>query len=315
MSGKKILVTGGAGFIGSHIVDRLIDLGHEVTVVDSLSSGSVDNLPNNISLYQKDISDQDLSEVFEKETPEVVFHLAAQISVQDSMRNPSKDAESNVLGSINVLENCVKYGVNKVIYTSSGGAMYGEPLYLPCDENHPVNPLSHYGVSKFAVENYLHVHHVSDGLNYTVLRLSNVYGPRQDPSGEAGVVAIFTQAMLSRSDLIINGSGDQERDFVYVGDVAEASALAIENGSNEAFNICTGRGASVNEIYRLLKDAISYPGQATNGPAKPGEVFKIYLDPRKAMEKLGWQPDISLENGMRMTVDWFRRTMLAQQQQ
>tara|TARA_B100001750_G_C15493526_1_gene592747 strand:- start:1116 stop:2063 length:948 start_codon:yes stop_codon:yes gene_type:complete len=315
MSGKKILVTGGAGFIGSHIVDRLIDLGHEVTVVDSLSSGNVDNLPSNISIHQKDISDQDLSEVFEKETPEVVFHLAAQISVQDSMRNPSKDAVSNVLGSINVFENCVKYGVKKVIYTSSGGAMYGEPLYLPCDENHPVNPLSHYGVSKFAVEKYLHVHHASDGLNYTVLRLSNVYGPRQDPSGEAGVVAIFTQAMLSRSDLIINGSGDQERDFVYVGDVAEASALAIDNGSNEAFNICTGRGASVNEIYRLLKDAISYPGQATNGPAKPGEVFQIYLDPTKAMEKLGWQPDISLENGMRMTVDWFRRTMLAQQQQ
>ncbi|SVB37488.1 uncharacterized protein METZ01_LOCUS190342 [marine metagenome] len=315
MSGKKILVTGGAGFIGSHIVDRLLNLGHEVTVVDNLSSGSIANLPANISLHKKDISDQDLSKVFEKETPEVVFHLAAQISVQDSMRNPSKDAESNVLGSINVLENCVRYNVEKVVYTSSGGAMYGDPLYLPCDEDHPVNPLSHYGVSKFAVENYLHVHHVSDGLNYTVLRLSNVYGPRQDPSGEAGVVAIFTQAMLNRSDLIINGSGEQERDFVYVGDVAEAGALAIDNGNTEAFNICTGRGTSVNEIYRLLKEAISYPGQASKGPAKPGEVFKIYLDPAKAVEKLGWQPDISLESGMRMTVDWFRRTMLAQQSQ
>jgi UDP-glucose 4-epimerase len=209
-------------------------------------------------------------------------------------------------GSLNLLQNCVKYGVKKVVYTSSGGAIYGEPLYLPCDEKHSVDPMSHYGVSKYAVEKYLRVYQQSHGLDYTVLRLSNVYGPRQDPYGEAGVVAIFSQAMLNGNPMVINGSGEQERDFIYVLDVVSASVAALQNGSGQAFNIGTGRGASINQIYSLLKEAAGYDGEASYGPAKSSEVFKIYLDNTKALQELGWEPRFSLEEGLVETLPWFR---------
>ena len=246
--------------------------------------------------------------MFSRERPEYVFHYAGQISVQRSMQDPLFDAETNVRGSLNLLQNCVKYGVKKVVYTSSGGAIYGDPVYLPCDEAHPVQPLSHYGVSKYAVEKYLYVYRESFGLDYTILRLGNVYGPRQDPLGEAGVVAIFSQAMLEGRPVSIFGTGEQERDFVHVSDVAQAGVRALEAGSGMAFNIGTGRGSSINRIFSLLKEATGYTLDAGYGPAKPGEVFKIYLDIAGAREGLGWEPGFSLEDGLRNTVAWFRES-------
>ncbi|MQF49046.1 NAD-dependent epimerase/dehydratase family protein [SAR202 cluster bacterium AC-647-N09_OGT_505m] len=306
MTPTKVLVTGGAGFIGSHVVNQLLDLGHQVVVVDNLRSGHPSHLPPDIPLYQTDITTPALEDVFREERPDLVCHYAAQISVQLSMSDPLVDADINVRGSLNLLQNCVRYGVKKVVYTSSGGAIYGEPLHLPCEETHPIHPLSPYGVSKHAVENYLNVYRQSYGLDYTVLRLSNVYGPKQDPFGEAGVVAIFSQAMLQRKPLIINGSGEQERDFLYVQDVARASIMALAMGSGEAFNIGTGMGTSVNQIHSLLKKIADYPCEASHGPSKPGEVFKIYLDITKARQKLGWEPRFSLEDGLEDTLEWFR---------
>ncbi len=306
MAAAKALVTGGGGFIGSHVVDRLLALGHHVAVVDDLRSGRLNNLPAGVRLYTTDIASSSLEAVFAEERPDFVCHYAGQISVQRSMQDPLIDAETNVKGSLNLLQSCVKYGVRKVVYTSSGGAIYGDPVYLPCDEAHPVQPLSHYGVSKYAVEKYLHVYRESFGLDYTILRLGNVYGPRQDPLGEAGVVAIFSQAMLDGRPVVIFGTGEQERDFVHVSDVAQASVRALEAGSGGAFNIGTGVGSSINRIYSLLKDITGYPMDADYGPAKPGEVFKIYLDIAGARQGLGWEPDFSLEDGLKSTVEWFR---------
>ena len=306
MKNSKVLVTGGGGFIGSHVVDRLLDMGLQVVVVDDFRSGRQSNLPSHISLYHTDMASPELEEVFRNESPDIVCHYAAQISVQRSMQDPLLDSATNVRGSINLLQNCVRYGVKKVIYTSSGGAIYGDPLNLPCSEDHPVHPLSHYGVSKYAVENYLYVYGQSHGLDYTILRLSNVYGPRQDPFGEAGVVAIFSQAMLNGEPVVINGSGEQERDFLYVQDVVEASISSLEGGSGKAFNIGTGVGASVNQVYSLLKKLSNYRHEASHGPQKLGEVFKIYLDISKARQELGWEPRFSLEDGLRDTLEWFR---------
>ena len=306
MTPTKILVTGGAGFIGSHVVDRLLELGHEVAVVDDLTSGRAANLSPAATLFEADITGPALDDVLRAVRPEVVCHYAAQISVTHSMRDPVADANTNILGSLNLLQSCVRNGVRKVVYTSSGGAIYGEPQYLPCDEDHPVQPLSYYGASKFAVEKYLYVYRLTHGLDYTALRLGNVYGPRQDPTGEAGVVAIFAQAMLQGRPITIYGTGEQERDFVFVRDVAEASVVALEVGSGGAYNIGTGAGTSINRIYDLLKEGAGYAGEASYGPARPGDVFKIYLDVAKAREGLGWAPQYSLEDGLRETLQWFR---------
>lgn len=310
MPSTKVLVTGGAGFIGSHVVERLQEAGYSVVVVDDLRSGNLANLSTDVPVHRIDISDPGLEKVFQEERPELVCHLAAQISVQESLKDPVSDAESNILGSLNLLQNCVQYGVKKVVYTSSGGAIYGEPSYLPCDELHPVDPLSHYGVSKYTVEKYLYVFHKSHGLDYTVLRLGNVYGPRQDPFGEAGVVAIFSQAMLKGRPVTIFGTGDQERDFVYVRDVAVAGVSALEKGSGSAFNIGTGQGTSVNRLFALLKDAAAFSGEPDYAPAKPGEVYKIYLETSKAHREMGWSPGFTLQEGLTETVEWFRGAAL-----
>ena len=274
--------------------------------MDDLRSGRLSNLAPGVTLHQIDIADSALDGIFLREKPDFVFHFAAQISVQVSMSDPLKDADSNILGSLNLLENCVRQRVKKVVYASSGGAIYGEPQYLPCDENHPVWPLSHYGVSKYAVENYLYVYRQTHGLDYAVVRFGNIYGPRQDPLGEAGVVAIFSQAMLRGKSVVINGGGEQERDFLHVSDAAEASIMALERVGGAAFNIGIGKGASVNQIYMLLKEATAYSGEASHGPPKPGEVFKIYLDVSKARKHLGWEPHYTLEEGLKDTVNWFR---------
>ncbi len=303
----RVLVTGGAGFIGSHVVDLLIEAGHHVAVVDDLSTGRCSNLNSQATFYQVDIRSPALGEVFEREQPEVISHHAAQVDVRRSMAEPLFDAEVNVLGSLNLLECAREYCVHKVIYISSGGAVYGEPRYLPCDEEHPVWPLCPYGASKYIVERYLYLYGQNYSLDYTVLRYANVYGPRQDPTGEAGVVAIFTGRMLNGQTPVINGSGEQERDFVYVDDCARANLLALERGSGRVYNLGAGVGTSVNRVFDLLKGITGYDCDPVHGPPKPGETFRIYLDAARAREELGWEPTVSLEEGLRRTVAYFHQ--------
>lgn len=303
----RILVTGGAGFIGSHVTDKLIDAGHQIVVLDDLSTGNRANLNPAARFHEGDIRDAQLAKLFEAERFEVVVHQAAKASVLDSMANPIHYADVNILGSINLLEQSRKYGVRKFIYASTGGAAYGIVDKLPVPETQPVNPLDPYGSSKHAVEHYLYLYRVNYGLQYTVLRYPNVYGPRQDPLGEAGVVAIFTGKMLRGDPTVINGKGDQERDFVYVSDVAEANLLALEKGDGEILNIGSGRGTNVNQIFDHLRELTHYALPETHGPAKKGEVYKIYLDATKARQLLGWQMQVSLAAGLAQTVEYFRK--------
>ena len=245
----KILVTGGAGFIASHVVDALLEAGHDVAIVDNLSTGRRRNINPRARFYEVDIRSPELARVLAEERPEIIDHHAAQMDVRRSIVDPIYDADINVLGSLNVLELARQHGVRKVIYISSGGAVYGEPVYLPCDEDHPIDPLCPYGATKHVVEHYLFMYRQNYGLDYTVLRYGNVYGPRQDPHGEAGVVAIFTGLMLAGRQAIINGNGEQERDFVYVGDCVQANLLALNSGSGEIYNVGCGVGTTVNEIF------------------------------------------------------------------
>jgi UDP-glucose 4-epimerase len=302
----KILVTGGAGFIGSHVVDAYVAEGHEVSVVDDLSSGFRRNVPRGVRLHEIDIRSEGLAGIFEEERPEVVNHQAARANVRESFEKPLLYAGVNVVGSVNVLECCRKYGVRKVIYASTGGAAYGEPRWLPVTEDHPVNPLDPYGASKHHVEHYLFLYRTNFAIEYTVLRYPNVYGPRQDPHGEAGVVAIFTGQMLGGGDPVINGNGEQERDFIHVSDVARASVLALEKGNGEILNIGGGRGTSVNTIFSTLAELTGYGKPAVRGPAKKGEVWKIFLNAERAREILHWSPRMSLHEGLASTVDYFR---------
>jgi len=302
----KILVTGGAGFIGSHVVDAYLEAGHEVVVVDNMASGNRANLNPRATFYEVDIRSPQLLDVMERERPEVVNHHAAHIDVRRSVADPLYDASVNIEGSIALLEACRKTGVRKVIYISSGGAMYGEPEYLPCDENHPVRPLSPYGASKHTVEHYVFMYRQNFGIDYTVLRYPNVYGPRQDPFGEAGVIAIFTERMLKGEPVTINGSGEQERDFIYVGDCVSANLLCLEAGGGREYNLGWGVGVTVNEVYRRLKEATGYHLDANYGPAKTGETFRIYLDTTRARQELGWIPRVGMEEGIARTVQFFR---------
>jgi UDP-glucose 4-epimerase len=302
----RILVTGGAGFIGSHVVDAYVEAGHQVIIVDDLSTGRRENLNPAATFYEIDIRDPDLGEVFERERPEVISHHAAQIAVLVSVRDPHFDADVNIMGSLNLLECAKAYRTRKVIFISSGGAIYGEPVSLPCTEDHPVYPLSPYGASKYAFEKYLHVYASTYDIDYTVLRYANVYGPRQDPHGEAGVVAIFVGKMLRGEAPRIYGSGEQERDFVYVGDVARGNLLSLEKGSRREYNLGTGKGSSINEIADHLKALTHYAGDVPHDPAKAGEVFKIYIDASRAREELGWQAEVDLREGLGRTVAYFQ---------
>lgn len=302
----KALVTGAAGFIASHVVDLYLKNGYEVVIVDDLSTGRRSNLNPAATFYEMDIRDPKLAEVFEKERPDFVNHHAAQMDVRRSVVDPLFDASVNVLGSINVIECAKKYGVKRIVYISTGGAVYGEPEYLPCDEAHPINPICQYGASKHTVEHYLYMYQINYGLNYTVIRYPNVYGPRQDPHGEAGVVAIFTGQMLKDQQVVINGDGEQVRDFAYVGDCARANLLALTANRNGIFNVGVNKGTSVNEIYQTLKAITGYKRDVVHGPAKVGETRKIYLNATKAQRELGWTPVVSLEEGLRQTVEYFR---------
>ncbi|NOZ23889.1 MAG: NAD-dependent epimerase/dehydratase family protein [Planctomycetes bacterium] len=304
----KILATGAAGFIGSNVADLLIENGHDVIIVDDLSSGKKNNVNPKATFHEMDIRDPALEDLVKTERPDCIIHHAAHIYVRESVEKPLHDADINILGSIRLIEYARQYDIAKFIYVSTGGAVYGEPEYLPCDEKHPVNPICPYGASKHVPEHYLFMYRENHGLNYTVLRYPNVYGPRQDPHGEAGVVAIFTGRMLCGEDVTINGTGEQERDYLYVGDVAEANLLVLEpeKGSGEIYNLGTGVGTSVNTLFEKLKIATGYEKDAIHGPAKLGETFKIYLDAAKAKEELGWKPTVDLADGLRLTVEHHR---------
>ncbi|MCI0798734.1 MAG: SDR family oxidoreductase [Chloroflexi bacterium] len=308
---KTALVTGGAGFIGSHLVDRLVSQGFRVVVIDNLSTGKLKNLNPAATFHHIDITNKSVVEVFQREQPDLVFHLAAQASVSVSTKDPIQDSDINVMGTLRLLEAARRCGIEKFIYSSTGGALYGEPQYTPCDENHPIVPLSPYALSKYVGELYLQLYHRLYLLNYTTLRYGNVYGPRQEPHGEAGVVAIFTQAMLEGKQPQIFGDGNQERDFVYIDDVVEANLAAIERGDADAFNIGTGEKTSVNRIFESIQSIIKYRWGPEHGPARPGEVYQISLDGSKAARELGWTPQATLEEGLGQTVEYFRENVKA----
>lgn len=298
----KILVTGGAGFIGSHVVDAYVDLGHDVLIVDDISTGRRVNLNPRARFVELDIRSPETARLVLDERPDIINHHAAQIDVRKSIADPVDDLGRNIAGSANLIEAARAAGVGKFIYVSSGGAIYGEPQILPCPEEHPINPLSPYGVSKHTVEHYLELYAELYGLRFTTLRYANVYGPRQDPHGEAGVVAIFTDRTLRNEPLTIYGDGSIERDFVYVGDVAYANLLALHGGDREAFNIGTGVLTSVNEVFFTLRDATGYTHAPTYAPAKPGDLQRNCLAIERAAAVLGWAPTIDFAKGIELTI-------------
>jgi len=304
---EKVLITGGAGFIASQIADALIEHGREVVIVDDLSHGSITNINPKAKFYKVDIRDQNLNEIFAKERPQIVNHHAARTSVTHSLSKPTDDAEVNILGALNLLQNCVKWGIKKIIYASSGGAIYGEPVYLPCDESHPIAPLSPYGVSKYAVELYINSYLNNFGLNHTILRYANVYGPRQISTGEAAVVAKFAHQMLMGNDISINGNGEQARDFVYVGDIVRANIMAMEQTKNEVYNLGTGKTISVNQIFSLLKSMIGYNREPRYLPAIKGEIFNTSLNAAKAKKELEWVAETNFNDGLKATVDFYKK--------
>ncbi len=304
----KILVTGGAGFIGSHLVDRLIQEGNEVIVVDNLSTGKRKNVNKKAQFYKMDIQSKRIERVFRNERPLIVVHLAAQMSVRHSTEDPGFDAQVNILGTINVLEHAVKQGVRKVTFASSGGVVYGEQEIFPAAESHRTEPLSPYGISKLAGEKYLAYYTNATGLRYVALRFANVYGPRQDSEGEAGVVAIFSKQMLDGGQPIVNGTGKQTRDFVYVDDVVEGILVTLGEDVQGVFNVGTGQETTINECYGIIKNLTKCQCKDLYGAAKKGEQFRSMLDVTKLREKFGWDPQVTLQEGLTRTVDYFRGT-------
>ncbi len=303
-------MTGGAGFIGSQVADRYVERGHEVAVLDDLSTGSRRFVPPSARFYWGDLAQpSDVETCVAEFRPEVVNHHAAQIDVRRSVSDPRRDASINVLGTLGLLEACTRHGVRKLIYASTGGAIYGEARSLPASEAHPVNPESPYGASKHAVEHYLHLWKLLHGLDSTVLRYPNVYGPRQNPHGEAGVNAIFIGLMLRGERPCIFGSGEQLRDYLYVADAVEANLRALEHGSGEILNLGTGVGTSVNQIFQELKTLIGFSGEPIYESARPGEIQRIYLDAARAAEVLGWKPVVSFRDGLKRTLEWSRREL------
>jgi UDP-glucose 4-epimerase len=301
----RVLLTGGAGFIGSHIAELLLERDHETAVVDDLSSGKRENVPTGARFYEADIR-SGCAEVFEDFKPEALCHQAAQMDVRRSVREPDFDAEVNVVGTIRLLQNCVEQEVKKVVFASTGGAVYGEQERFPAAEDHPQYPISPYGVSKLAVERYMHYYYVHYGLPYAALRYANVYGPRQDAHGEAGVVAIFCNNLAAGKTSTINGSGEQTRDYVYVGDVARADVLALEGEApSGAYNIGTGVETSVNRLYELLLEVSGKELPPQHGPAKPGEQLRSSVDTSLADRVLGWRPEMRLPAGLKETFRFF----------
>lgn len=302
----NILITGGAGFIGSSIADAYRELGHELVIVDNLSTGVLDNVPKGAAFYQMDIRDEGLADVVREHNIDIINHHAAQIDVRKSVEDPRYDLAVNVLGSINVIEAALAHGVKRLIFASSGGAGYGEQVYFPADEQHPIAPCSPYGITKVTVERYLHYYHQVRGLTYTTFRYTNVYGPRQNPHGEAGVVAIFCDKLLHGQQPVINGDGGQTRDYVYIDDVVRANVRGLEMEGSDTLNVCTARETSVNDIFRTLNDALGAPAKEVHGPAKDGEQQRSVCSFEKIRSLHEWEPRMSMDEGLRRTMQWFR---------
>ena len=302
----EVLVTGGAGFIGSNIVDGLIEAGHQVIVVDNLSTGKKENLNEQAEFYNLDLEDQELKEIFRENEISHVIHHAAQIDVQHSIKDPLFDAQNNILSTINLLECCRAYNVKKIIYASSA-AVYGEPDYLPVDEDHPIKAMSPYGISKHTPEHYIKMYSELYNLKYTIFRYANVYGPRQDPKGEGGVVSIFVDKMLAEERPVIFGDGQQTRDFVHVYDIVKANLLALDNGDNILVNISTQSRDSVNDLVDHLNQILPYDIKAIYQEARKGDILHSTLANGKAKEQLGWTPDYDFKTGLEQTVGYYSK--------
>jgi len=301
----KILVTGGAGFIGSHVVDRYLNEGFEVIVIDDLSTGVEENINKKAKFYKCDICSDEVRQILKKERPDIINHHAAQIDVRFSVNNPLEDIRINLSGLVSLLEEAVKLGVKKVILASSGGTVYGEQEVFPATESHSNKPISPYGLNKFISEKYLYYYWHQYGVPYVSLRYSNVYGPRQNPHGEAGVVAIFSTNMLMDKKVVIYGDGKQTRDYVYVDDVVNANFMAISDKAFGEYNVGTGIEADVNEVFRIIKQITGSNCDETHGEARPGEQLRSSLDCKKIMDQLGWEAKTNLETGLKKTVEWF----------
>ncbi|MBI3892471.1 MAG: NAD-dependent epimerase/dehydratase family protein, partial [Candidatus Wallbacteria bacterium] len=302
----KILITGGAGFIGSHIQNAYLATGHAVAVIDNLVHGKPENLRAEAQFHRLDIRSEEAERVIRAFRPEVVNHLAAQMEVRRSVEDPFFDADVNIIGALRVLKAAVESGCRKFVFSSTGGAIYGEQSAFPATEEHPCFPLSPYGVTKLAFEKYLHYFHALTGMQYVALRYANVYGPGQDPHGEAGVVAIFAERLLAGQQPVINGDGKQTRDYVFVGDVVAANLLALGDVPSGAYNIGTGIETDVNELFRILRELTGASAEETHVPAKAGEQRRSCLSAAKAAGVLGWSPRTLLREGLARTVEYFR---------
>lgn len=300
----QILVTGGTGFIGSNIVDRLIENGKQVIVVDNLSTGKKENLNQQAQFYELDIREDSLKKVFSANEITHVIHHAAQIDVQHSIKDPLFDAQNNILGTINLLENCRDSAVKKIIYASSA-AVYGEPEYLPIDEKHPIKAMSAYGISKHTPEHYIKMYSQLYNLKYTIFRYANAYGPRQDPKGEGGVISIFVEQMLTQKRPHIFGDGEQTRDFIHVYDIVKANIAALNNGDNALLNISTASRSSVNQLVANLNQISDYEIKPIYEKARPGDILHSSLDNSKAKELLNWSPDYDFKAGLQQTVEYY----------
>jgi UDP-glucose 4-epimerase len=309
----KALITGGAGFIGSNLAERLIKEDFQVSIIDNLSSGFLKNVPDKAKFYLADITNKEIiNKIFEIEKPDYVFHLAAQIDVRASVREPVFDAYVNIIGGINILEECVRYRIKKIIYINTGGALYGNVAQtdIPVKEDYKINPDCHYGVSKLTFENYLKLYNKLYDLNYVSLRLPNVYGEKQNPYGEAGVVAIFIGKILSGEKAYIYGDGNQTRDYTYVGDVVDGILLSLNKGNNECYNLGTGKEISVNELYAIISDVSGCKGlDPIYAEKRPGEIERIALNAEKAKKELGWEPKTDILDGIRKTYEFFKGTL------
>lgn len=303
----RILVTGGAGFIGSHIVDAYVQAGHSVVVVDDLSSGMKQNVNSRARFVQLDIRDASLEEVFLSDHFDLVNHHAAQMDVRKSVADPQFDASVNVTGGLNVFENARKHGVRRIIFSSTGGAIYGEQDYFPADELHPLRPLSPYGITKLCTEKYLFYYKEVHGIEHVILRYANVYGPRQNPHGEAGVVAIFASKMLRGEQPVINGDGKQTRDYTYVGDVVKANLAALSYNGSNTFNVGTSVEHDVNYLFQSLREPLNPACPEKHGPAKPGEQMRSVIDYSKIKKELGWLPTVTLKEGLQLTAQYFKK--------
>lgn len=304
----KILVTGGAGFIGSNVVDSYIEAGHVVAIIDNLTTGKKENLNDKAKFFESDIRNKEVSEIVAQFNPDIINHIAAQIDVRKSVTDPIYNADVNELGTLNILNAAVKNKVKKIIFSSTGGAIYGEvEKKSGADENHKQAPISPYAITKRSVEMYLYAYKELYGLEYTVLRYGNVYGPRQDPLGEAGVIAIFCGKMMKNEIPTIFGDGKQLRDYVYVKDVANANLLALTGGNGNIYNVGTGKGTSVNELFEILKDLLDFKDSPIYAEARSGELFRSVLNTKKIKRDLGWKPNFSTKKGLKETLKWYKR--------